>query len=533
MDRFSRSTALCAFAYLVVACGCSHGGGGGGFSGSTTNGSTFSTAATLQTPRVYHASVLLPGGTILVIGGKTPTGTVTATTEIFDPVTNTATLGPTLATPRMKHAAVLLPNKKVLVVGGQSDVAGANALSSTEIYDAATNKLSAGPTLSEARSGPSTAFFTQNGLPRVLIAGGLANGVTSRTAEIYDADINTLVGVASKMVEDREGGSALALSSGEILIQGGWSVVSSGTRVASSEIFQLGTGNFTPAPNVVARAESTLAEINSTVYAFGGTDGAQALSSVEQFDGQTWSLAASSLATPRRGHAVASLNSTVIVTGGYATAPTATSSTASMNSAVGASLVVGALASTELYGFGPAASMVTARAHHSATALPSGEIVIIGGENGSTVLGSIEVYGRAGSTVAGSTIANTNSASSPAQGMGKGQGQGQGQQAQQGQGKGQGSSGVAAVASLSLDQASPAQGSVGDTVNLKGMGFNVDPTKDLVSFGGTAAKVQLEQSNPNHDSLQVDVPAGLKPGVYMITVTVGGKVSNALPFTVK
>ena len=48
---------------------------------------------------------------------------------------------------------------------------------------------------------------------------------------------------------------------------------------------------------------------------------------------------------------------------------------------------------------------------------------------------------------------------------------------------------------------SPAQGAGGDTVNLKGMGFNVDPTKDLVSFGGTAAKVQLEQSNPSHDTL--------------------------------
>lgn len=257
-----------------------------------------------------------------MIGGQTGANAVTATTEIFDPKTNKTSPGPTMAAPRMKLAAILLPNAKVLIVGGQSDVQGLNALATTELFDTATATLAAGPSLSEARSGPSLALATQQGAAKVLISGGLANGISSRTAELYDVATDKISSVASTMVETRYGASAVTLASGTaVLIQGGYSMQASGPRPASSEVFDATTGNFTPTPSVVTRAESTLVAVGSHCFALGGTDGINTLASAEQFDGKAWSLATASLAVSRQGHGAAILGSKIFLAGGFETAP--------------------------------------------------------------------------------------------------------------------------------------------------------------------------------------------------------------------
>ncbi len=515
---------------VVLLGGCGHsGGGGGGFLSTASTNSSFATAQPLSTPRTHHASVLLASGEVLVIGGQTGASSVSSTTEVFDPATRTTRAGPSMASARMNHAAIVLPNQKVLVVGGQSDVAGQNALDTTELYDPQTGQFAPGPTLSEQRSGPALAPFSQAGIARVLIAGGEHGNVASRTAELYLVDSNTLSPVAASMVEGRFEANAVTLVSGTtILLQGGWSASGGGAVPASSEIYDVTSQTFSPTPSLVSRAESTLVAVGSSTYAVGGTDGTNVLGSVEVFDGSQWSPASLSLLVARRAHTATALNGQILVTGGYDTAPASSGSLAPLGSS--------ALGSSEILGAGAAAGLQAGRAYHTATALSNGELVVIGGEDGPAILASIEVYGAnttptpAGSTAGGSTAA-TSSSSHGAKAPGQGNGNGQGQNAQ-GQ-NGNGHPAAPATGAPGISQVSPAQAAPGQAIMIQGIGFDPTAANDAVVIGGAAATVLTAAVNPSHDQLQVTVPATLKPGPVTVTVTVGGKTSTAVNFTVR
>ena len=76
-------------------------------------------------PRSNHTLTLLPDGRVLAVGGLEPQDggdyTIHSTTEIFDPVSNTWSLGPELSHPRASHSATLMPGGSVLIVGGISE----------------------------------------------------------------------------------------------------------------------------------------------------------------------------------------------------------------------------------------------------------------------------------------------------------------------------------------------------------------------------------------------------------------------------
>ncbi|HZU99005.1 MAG TPA: kelch repeat-containing protein, partial [Planctomycetota bacterium] len=389
-----------------------------------------------------------------------------------------------------------------------------------------------GPTLSEQRSGPALAPFSQAGIARVLIAGGEHGNVASRTAEVYLVDSNTLSPVAASMVEGRFDANAVTLVSGTtILLQGGWSASGGGAVPASSEIYDVSSQTFSPTPSVVSRAESTLVAVGSSTYAVGGTDGTNVLGSVEVFDGSTWSPASLSLLVARRAHTATALHGQILVAGGYDLGVLGSASLAPVSSS--------ALGSTEILGNGAAAGLQAGRAYHTATALSNGELVVIGGQDGPAILASIEVYGAnttptpAGSTVAGSTAATSSSskgAKNPGQSNGNGNGQNQNAQGQNG---GNGHPALPATGAPGISQVSPGQAAPGQAINIQGIGFDPTAANDTVVIGGANATVLTAAVNPSHDQLQVTIPATLKPGVVTITVTVGGKTSSAVNFTVR
>jgi hypothetical protein len=82
-------------------------------------------------------ATLLPNGKVLIAGGSGTTG-VLSSTEIYDPATNTFAA----STPKMNQArggatATLLPNGKVLIAGGFILAFGfsSSSISSTAIYN--------------------------------------------------------------------------------------------------------------------------------------------------------------------------------------------------------------------------------------------------------------------------------------------------------------------------------------------------------------------------------------------------------------
>jgi N-acetylneuraminic acid mutarotase len=151
--------------------------------------------------------------------------------ELYDPTTNSWSSAGNLITARSGHSATLLPSGKVLVTGGygaSSSILGGNKiLSNAELYDPATNTWSGAASLASARmSHTATLMLTGN----VLVTGGYGPGggllgsITSKllaSAEIYDPISNTWT-LAASPAELRAYHTATLLPDGRVLVAGGF-----------------------------------------------------------------------------------------------------------------------------------------------------------------------------------------------------------------------------------------------------------------------------------------------------------------------
>jgi len=176
----------------------------------------------LLTPRSSHTATLLPNGKVLMAGGVTPIGSGfygdTATAELYDPTARTFTSTGNLNTARDGHAAVLLPNGTVFVVGGylydDGDLRGA---ASAEIYDPSTGHFTPTGSLSVGRAG-CTATLLSSG--KVLVAGGADAFSIWSTSEIYDPSTGQF-SPGPNLPTPEYGHSATLLSNGTVMLAGG------------------------------------------------------------------------------------------------------------------------------------------------------------------------------------------------------------------------------------------------------------------------------------------------------------------------
>ncbi len=104
-------------------------------------------AGNMTTPRFAAAAVTLQSGNVLGGGGGSSNSSSDAldTGEAYDPSTNTWTpVANTMSSPRGDYPGVaLLPNGSVLIAGG-ADASG-NTLATTDIYNPATNTFAPVP----------------------------------------------------------------------------------------------------------------------------------------------------------------------------------------------------------------------------------------------------------------------------------------------------------------------------------------------------------------------------------------------------
>ncbi len=128
---------------------------------------------------LIRATVIASGpnaGRIFLAGGfNTAYGALTST-ELYDPATNKFAVGPKMNAARFGHTATVIasgPNAgKILLAGGFD---GNDSLSSTEIYDPAAGKIAVGPTLNAARRfHTATAIASGPNANKILLAGGLS-----------------------------------------------------------------------------------------------------------------------------------------------------------------------------------------------------------------------------------------------------------------------------------------------------------------------------------------------------------------------
>ena len=242
-------------------------------------GTTFGVGLLSQTTGLADGRVLFTGGLDLA------TGQPTAAAAVYDPVTQTTTTL-AMASPRAGHGASLMGNGKVLVSGGSTAFNLTNLLSlfqgllaTTEVFDPATNTFSPGPTMLEARALHTSTTLT-NG--QVLVAGGITLlpivniPTVSSTAYRFNPATNSF-GLPSVFGGARFLHSAAPLSNGRVLLVGGLTLdltqflqtldpldLVIGTR-SDCQLFApglLGFGTFTTVPGMqVGRAGAAVAPL--------------------------------------------------------------------------------------------------------------------------------------------------------------------------------------------------------------------------------------------------------------------------------
>jgi hypothetical protein len=333
----------------------------------------------------------LPDGRVLITGGYDSNWNVSSSAEIYDPTLATFTvLSATMTTPRYNHTATLLSNGKVILAGG---IASSGLLPSAELFDPSTGSFTLITGAMSAARYSHTATLLTSG--KVLLVGGYGNSGILSSAEVFDPTTGTFSISGSSMTTAREAHTATLLQNGSVLIAGGVSL--SGPSLNTGEIFDPSNGTFSAiaTPMIQGRQGHTAVLLpTGQVLIAGGLDSNfNVQSSAERYDPITGSFVAtaSAMASPREYHTATLLpNGQVLLAGG--------------DSGVGSYSNGSYWADGELYSpstdnfVASPGFMWVPRTSHTATLMPNGQVLFVGGFYASnpsvlqTILASAEIY---------------------------------------------------------------------------------------------------------------------------------------------
>lgn len=287
--------------------------------------------SSMGTRRSGQTATLLPDGHVLVSGGcLNACTTVLNTAELYDPHTGTWKPTSSMTTARLGQTATLLLNGQVLVSGGCHSSTGVygctDLLASSELYDPRTETWSTTGSMTIPRGSHTATLFTSGQLKgRVLIAGGCANApchIGLASAELYNPSTGNWSTTGS-MSTVRTGHTMTMLQDGQVLVAGGC-IPACGTVFDSAELYDPSTGRWMPTGSMTkARVghTATLLTTGKVLIAGGYGPGCcpiKSLDSVELYDpaSGTWTATAS-LDTGRYEQAATLLqDGQVLVAGG-------------------------------------------------------------------------------------------------------------------------------------------------------------------------------------------------------------------------
>ena len=196
----------------------------------------------MSIPRASHAATLLPDGRVLVCGGWNGERAVSSA-ETYDPATGVWTPVGDMAEARASLIAVRLLDGRVLIVGGGDGRLG--TLATAEVFDPRTSTFS---TVTPMHANHYLATRLADG--RVLVTGGQGpDGGILRSAEIFDPETGTFHATGGMATARVKHGAAL-LPDGRVLVLGGSDGHGYPGRMAATEIYDPGTGAFSPGPDL-------------------------------------------------------------------------------------------------------------------------------------------------------------------------------------------------------------------------------------------------------------------------------------------
>lgn len=337
---------------------------------------TWRPRASLSTPRSRHTATLLTSGEVLVAGGAEA-----ASAEVYDPATDTWHPTGPMTKVRHGHAAALLPSGRVLVVGDDWDLATADTPdASAEIYDPATNGWASAPSMNAPHLSPAATGLASG---QVLVLGMdeswrpyPAPGV----ADLFDPASDEFA-LTDDIPVDRLGLSATALNTGKVLVAGGRHHEDHAT--SSATLFDptaLPGSRWTETgPLSLARMEHTATRLLSgdVMVAGGELLGGSVFStaSAEVYGVRSAAWAdAGRLSTPRTGHSATLLSSGRVIFAAGRCFPPSLEMACDPHPLATAETFEPVTASWAVV-----APMALARYDHTATLLPSGRVLVVGG----------------------------------------------------------------------------------------------------------------------------------------------------------
>jgi hypothetical protein len=175
--------------------------------------------APMNVTRIGHASVSLPDGKVLVVGGHTQGFEITSTAEIFDPLTGIWTLY-NIDNPHDGCSFVKLADGRFMFYGGFSGWGGTGQSTVTTLFDPATSEFTNGPVMNVARAFSAAVRLADN---RIIIVG---NWYNTGNAEIFNPETNefTSIGVP---VSERSDPLVFPCNDGGAVIIGGYGIYGS------------------------------------------------------------------------------------------------------------------------------------------------------------------------------------------------------------------------------------------------------------------------------------------------------------------
>lgn len=240
----------------------------------------FTSAGKMAEPRFVHAMNLLPDGRVLVTAGFSKAGQFLKTSEFFDG--SKFTKGPDLVENRDNQRTVNLSSGKVFIEGGDNEKRG--YIATTELFNPATNSFSAGPMLPTDRA-MDTITPLKDG--KVLMAGGLKivdfKQVFLKDTVIYDESKNT-VSKGPNLHTPRKQHKAVALADGRVLFTGG---VNDSGVLKSYEIYSKNYISKSKEMELSRSEHCSVPLVNGNVLVAGGYTGSGYTNTTEIFDPKT------------------------------------------------------------------------------------------------------------------------------------------------------------------------------------------------------------------------------------------------------
>ncbi len=178
----------------------------------------FSSTGSMSVARESHVAVRLEDDRVLITGGHNGRRrdlTLLTSTELYEVETGVFRRAGDMMVRRHKHDGVLLPSGQVLISGGSDERDSRGVYRSTELFDPRSETFSLGPQMRLGRyKHAGSSVLLPSGL--VLVAGGAPQ------AELYDPRRNAFVLVPGESPMAGQFSAVAGLQHGGVLITGGY-----------------------------------------------------------------------------------------------------------------------------------------------------------------------------------------------------------------------------------------------------------------------------------------------------------------------